>query len=174
MLTEKQQSIVDSLVREFTKMNTPINTGKKSLLDWGEIYAEKDEWDKTKAEVDLINKAFLDNAKLEVERISNMLMADEFHDHFYIHQPSNNNIQYGWHWYIVPHGESLANRLFGINMVYRESRKHNESKTHGVDIFKSIHFKHSLRSFSCPAFDSIESMFKDEILINTIKKHINK
>jgi hypothetical protein len=162
---------MDSLVREFTKMNTPVNTGKKSLLDWGEIYSEKDEWEKTKAEVHLSNQAFHDNADIEVERISNML-EDEFDDHFYIYHPTNNQIKYGWTWYICPHEKT--DKLFIIDMVYTKDYVKNASNTHEVYLYKSIKFKHSERSYSHAGFDSIEKLFEDEPIINKIKSYINK
>ena len=164
---------MDSLVREFTKMNAPVNTGKKSLLDWGEIYAEKDEWEKTKAEVHLSNQAFHDNAELEVKRITDML-EDEFDNYFYIHQPKNNHVQYGWTWYIVPHGKTCSDRLFTIDMFYTKDYVKNESKTHEVLLNKSIKFRHSERSYSHTGFDSIEKLFEDESIIYKIKSYINK
>lgn len=164
---------MDSLVREFTKMNTPVNTGKKSLLDWGEIYAEKDEWEKTKAEVHLSNQAFHDNAEIEVERITEML-ENEFDDYFYIHQPKNNHVQYGWTWYIVPQGKTFTDGLFSINMIYTNDYILNASKTHKVHLCKSIKFRHSLQDYYSSTFNSIENIFEDKQIIRKIKSYINK
>ena len=161
---------MDSLVSEFTRMNAPVNTGKKGLLDWGEIYAEKDEWEKTKAEVNMSNQAFRDNAELEVERISDML-EDEFDDHFYIYHPTNNHIKYGWTWYIVPHGKIWTESLFSIDMIYDKDYVYNTSRTHTIDSLKSIHFKSNRCNSS---YDSIEKIFKVVNIINLIKSYINK
>ena len=161
---------MDSLVSEFTRMNAPVNAGKKSLLDWGEIYAEKDDWEKTKAEINLSNQAFLDNAEIEVERISDML-EDEFDNHFDIYHPKNSNIKYGWTWYIVPHGKIWTESLFSIDMVYYKDCVYNTSRTHTIDSLKSIHFKSNKCSAS---YTSIEEIFKVVNIIKIIKSYINK
>jgi hypothetical protein len=151
-------------------MNAPVNVGKKGLLDWGEIYSEKDEWEKTKSEVNLSNQAFRDNAELEVERISDML-EDEFDDHFYIHHPKNNHIKCGWTWYIVPHGKTWTESLFSIDMIYADDCVCNASRTHTIYSLKSIHFKSNKCSAS---YTSIEEIFKVVSIINLIKSYINK
>ena len=128
MLTNKQQEIVDSLVNEFTKMNQPTNVAKKGLLDWEEIYSEIDAWEGTKTEINLKNEAFIKNAELEMERITEML-NNEFHAYFYIYHPNNNNINYGWNWYIVPFGNHWAEPILRIEMFYHKVQVNNPSNT---------------------------------------------
>ena len=170
MLTEKQQQIVDSLVSEFTKMNAPVNTGKKGLLDWDEIYSEKEEWERTKAEINLSNKAFIDNAELEMERINEML-GDEFSDLFYIHQPNNCNINYGWSWCIVPHGKHWHNSLVNINMNYIYQSIFDKSKTADVRRIDGLYFNSTATD---KKYNSIEELFRDQLVINKFKSHLNK
>jgi len=172
MLTEKQQQIVDSLVSEFTKMNAPVSAGKKGLLNWDEIYKEKDDWEKTKAEIDLKNKAFIENARLEVGRINEMLES-EFDEHFYIHHPSNNDVSYGWTWYIVPHDKHWQDRVLRIDMKFAKKRVFNESQTHAVQSIDYLYFESSAQS-SGVAYYSIEKLFKEKAVINTIKSYLNK
>lgn len=170
MLTEKQQQIVDSLVSEFTKMNAPKNGGKKGLLDWDEIYSEKEEWERTKVEINLNNKAFIDNAKLEMERITEML-GNEFHEHFYIHHPANNDIKYGWNWHIVPHGNECDDSIIRIQMDYHKVQVNNPSNTACTHLMKSLQFKSSLNSYVY--FTSIEKIFKERSVIDKFKSHLN-
>lgn len=171
MLTEKQQEIVDSLVSEFTKMNAPVNTGKKGLLDWHEIYSEIDAWEKTKVEINLKNEAFIKNAELEMERISEML-NNEFHEYFYIHHPANNDIKYGWTWYIVPFGNTWNDKIMSINMVYHKVQVNNPSNTTHIYSLESLHFISSLNKYVY--FTSIEKIFKERSVIDKFKSHLNK
>ena len=170
MLTEKQQQIVDSLVSEFTKMNTPVNTGKKGLLDWDEIYSEKEEWERTKAEINLNNKAFIDNAQLEMERITEMLER-EFEDHFYIYHPTNNNINYGWSWCIVPHEKHWHNSLVNIDMNFIYQTIFDKSKTSPANRIDGLYFNSSATD---KKYNSIEELFRDKLVINKFKSHLNK
>lgn len=172
MLTQKQQSLVDSLVSEFTKINTSMKVGKKSLLNWDEIYAEKDDWERTKAEVNLTNQAFFDNAEIEVERISDML-EEEFDGHFYIHH-NGNDIKCGWSWYIVPQGKIWTESLFSIRTQYEKNDVRNASNTHNVYLYKSMRFRYSQEHYSSGVYNSIEELFEDERIIKAIKSHINK
>jgi hypothetical protein len=170
MLTEKQQAIVDSLVSEFTKMNQPTNVAKKGLLDWNEIYQEKDEWEKTKTEIDLKNKAFLSNAQLEVERITEML-DDEFKEYFYIYHPTNNNIKYGWTWYIVAYGKHWHDKTLRIEMNYKTVNVYDKSSTYHVSRIDGLYFNSSATD---QPYNSIEELFKQSAVINTFKSYINK
>ena len=170
MLTEKQQQIVDSLVSEFTKMNAPKNGGKKGLLDWDEIYSEIDEWEKTKAEINLKNKAFIDNAQLEVERITEMLEC-EFEDHFYIHEPKNNNINYGWTWYIVAEGKISHEPTLIVEMRYQKSQVNNASGTSHVSKIDYLFFESSAQKLK---YNSIEDLFMQKDVIQVFKRHLNK
>lgn len=170
MLTNKQQEIVDSLVNEFTKMNQPTNVAKKGLLDWEEIYSEIDAWDKTKLEIALKNEAFLHNAQLEVDRITQMLES-EFHEYFYIYHPTNNDIKYGWTWYIVPHGKHWQDRLLRVEMNYKKSRIFNDSMTHSVESIERLYFKSSVQNDF--AYYSIEELFEEKKIVNKFKEYLN-
>lgn len=174
MLTEKQQQIVDSLVSEFTKMNAPVSAGKKGLLNWDEIYKEKDDWEKTKAEIDLKNKAFIDNAELEMERITEMLDS-EFYEHFYIYHPTNNNIKYGWTWYIVERFKHWHEATLRIQMSYRKSQVNNASETSSISRIDSLYFESSAQSSVVKVHHySIEKLFEEKAVINKFKSYINK
>lgn len=170
MLTQKQQAIVDSLVSEFTKMNQPKNVTKKGLLNWDEIYSEKEEWERTKAEINLKNEAFIQNARLEVERINEML-GDEFCEHFYIYQPGNNNINYGWSWCIVPHEKHWHNSLVNINMNFIYQTIFDKSKTAHVRRIDRLYFNSTATD---KQYNSIEELFRDQLIINKFKSYINK
>jgi hypothetical protein len=169
MLTNKQQAIVDSLVNEFTKMNQPTSSVKKGLLDWNEIYQEKDEWENTKIEINLKNEAFIQNARIEVERINEML-DDEFANLFYIHQPQNNNINYGWSWYIVPHGKHWHNALVNVNMKFINKHIYDKSNTAHVRRIDGLYFNSSA---SDEKYDSIEDLFSAQSVINKFRSYIN-
>lgn len=172
MLTASQQNIVDSLVNEFTKMNQPSNKPNKvGLLDWDEIYSERDEWVKKKKEIALSNQAFISAAQIEMERITQML-EDEFVSHFYIHQPQNNNIQYGWDWYIVPYGGDWDDHVVKINMGYNNEQVNNASNTDNAHRHASFYFKASKNTDL--KFKSVEEIFSHHSVIKAIKKHINK
>lgn len=171
MLTEKQQQIVDSLVNEFTKMNVRKNSGKKSLLDWDEIYSEIDEWEKTKAEINVKNKAFIANAELEKDRVTEMLER-EFEDHFYIHQPENNNINRGWTWYIVAYGNHWNYPTLKVDMDYQKLQINNPSKTTFVSEIDHLFFESSAeRYIKC---NSVEELFMRKDIIQVFKRHLNK
>lgn len=170
MLTEKQKAIVNSLVNEFTKMNQPTNVAKKGLLDWQEIYSEKEEWENTKIEINLKNEAFIQNARLEVERINEML-DNEFCEHFYIYQPNNNNINYGWSWRIVPHEKHWHNSLVNINMYFIYQTIFDKSKTSHVRRIDGLYFNSSATD---KQYNSIEELFRDKLVINKFKSYINK
>jgi hypothetical protein len=171
MLTNKQQAIVDSLVNEFTKMNQPTSSAKKGLLDWDEIYSEIDAWEKTKKEIDLKNEAFLHNAQLEVDRITKML-ENEFNAHFYIYKTTNNKIECGWMWCIVPQGKHLPDRVLRIDMKYRIVRIFNESETNFTNSIEQLYFENSAQSGI--AHYSIEKLFEEKRVVNTFKEYLNK
>lgn len=172
MLTASQQNIVDSLVNEFTKMNQPSNKSNKvGLLDWNEIYSERNEWVKKKQEIALSDQAFISAARIEMERITQML-EDEFVSHFYIHQPENNNINYGWDWYIVPYGQQWDDHVVRIHMGYNNEQVNNASNTDNVHRHTSFYFKATKNTDL--KFNSVEAIFSHTSVINAIKKHINK
>lgn len=171
MLTQKQQQIVDSLVNEFAKMNAPKNGGKKGLLDWDEIYQERDEWEKTKQELAMKDRAFIANAHIEMKRITEMLER-EFEDHFYIHQPENNNVNRGWTWYIVAYGSHWHESTLRIEMTYQKSCVNNPSKTHSVYKIDHLFFESSADKYV--RYNSIEDLFTAKNTIQVFKRHLNK
>ena len=107
-----------------------------------------------------------------MERITEMLEC-EFEGHFYIHQPQNNNISYGWTWYVVPDGKCWTERIFTIGMEYEKKRTNSPSDTNHVYSLQSIRYRYS-GSVTPYAPNSIEELFKNESVINTIKSYLNK
>jgi hypothetical protein len=168
-MTEQQQRIIDSLVNEFDRMNqptTPINGG---LVDWSKINQDKNEWERTKREIELSNDAIRKLIQQTVDD-ANVKIRESLGHVFEIKSRYFTEVENGYRWDFY---NSKGAEAFSVTLDVVKSNQYSECRNFYVQVLKSIRFHtYAGNEHGALIADTIEELFQHERVTKTIMKYI--
>lgn len=168
-MTEQQQRIIDSLVNEFERMNqptTPINGG---LVDWSKINQDKNEWERTKREVELSNDAM---RELILQTIDDAdIKIHESLEHVFVIKPTySDRTEYGHRWTFY---NDKGIEAFSVSLGVKSSYRYSNCGNFSVIAIDYIRFcTYAGNNYNQLIANTIEELFQHERVTKTIMKYI--
>jgi hypothetical protein len=170
MITENQQRIIDSLVNEFERTNQPTTPINRGLVDWSKINQDKNEWERTKREIELSNDAMRKFIQQTIEDVDAKIRESLGHL-FSIKSKAFDKIEHGYNWEFNHH--SRIERAFSISLEVRKYSTYSNCGNFSVYTLKTIEFStYAGNRNSMLRVDTIEELFQHERVTKTIMKYV--